>query len=50
MGVDLEVFNSSQNKTTEQKYAELKTKYNDLLSKHFALAAQKTEDHRYSNP
>ena len=44
--VDLEIFNSSQNKTTEQKYAELKLKYNDLLSKHFALAAQKTEDNR----
>jgi hypothetical protein len=44
--VDLEIFNSSQNKTTEQKYAELKLKYNDLLSKHFALVAQKTEDHR----
>ena len=44
--VDLEIFNSSQNKTTEQKYAELKMKYNDLLSKHFALAAQKTEDNR----
>ena len=42
--MELEVFNSSQNKTTEQKYAELKQKYNDLLSKHFALAAQKTED------
>ena len=48
--IDIEVFNSSQNKTTEQKYAELKLKYNDLLSKHFALAAQKTEDNRFKRP
>ena len=45
--MDLDVFNSSQNKTTEQKYADLKVKYNDLLNKHFALTSQqKTEDHR----
>ena len=44
--IDLEIFNSSQNKTTEQKYEELKLKYDDLLSKHFALAAQTTEDLR----
>ena len=41
---DVEAFNSAQNKTTEQKYAELKLAYNDLLSKCHALAAQKTED------
>jgi hypothetical protein len=35
----LEVFESNQNKTTEQKYAELKLKYNDLLNKHMYLAA-----------
>ena len=47
---EFDVFISSHNKTTEQKYAELKVKYNDLLSnftKHVALAAsQKTEDFR----
>ena len=37
--IDLEIFNSNQNKTTEQKYAELKLKYNDLLNKHLFLAA-----------
>jgi len=30
----------------EQKYAELKVKYNDLVSKHMYLVAQKTEDNR----
>lgn len=44
--MDLDVFQSNQNKTTEQKYAELKMKYNDLLNKHLNLAAQKTVDNR----
>lgn len=44
--MDLDVFQSNQNKTTEQKYAELKMKYNDLLNKHLNLAAQKTVDSR----
>lgn len=44
--IDHELFKSSQNKTTEQKYAELKMKYNDLLNKHLNLAAQKTVDNR----
>ena len=37
--VELEMMPPALNKTTEQKYQELKVKYNDLLSKHFALAA-----------
>lgn len=44
--LDVEVFQSNQNKTTEQKYVELKMKYNDLLNKHLFLAAQQTEDNR----
>lgn len=44
--VDLEAFTGSQNKTTEQKYAELQLRFNDLTQKYVALAAQKTEDNR----
>ena len=44
--LDLEAFSGSQNKTTEQKYAELQLRFNDLTQKYVALAAQKTEDNR----
>lgn len=43
-GLDLDAFSGSQNKTTEQKYAELQLRFNDLTQKYVALAAQKTED------
>lgn len=44
--VDLDAFSGNQNKTTEQKYAELQLRFNDLTQKYVALAAQKTEDNR----
>ena len=43
-GLDLDALSGSQNKTTEQKYAELQLRFNDLTQKYVALAAQKTED------
>ena len=47
--IELEVFESNQNKSTEQKYAELKMKYNELLNKHLNLAALKADSQRANN-